>query len=59
MKVSREKAKENREKILTEAARLFREQGLAGVGVDALTKAAGLTHGSLCSQFGSKETPNK
>jgi TetR/AcrR family transcriptional repressor of nem operon len=55
MRVSREKAAENRERILTEAARLFREHGLAGVGVDALTDAAGLTHGSLYSQFGSKE----
>lgn len=55
MRVTKEKAAENRERILTEAARLFREQGLAGVGVDALTEAAGLTHGSLYSQFGSKE----
>jgi TetR/AcrR family transcriptional regulator, transcriptional repressor for nem operon len=55
MRVSREKATENRERILTEAARLFRERGLSGVGVDALAEAAGLTHGSLYSQFGSKE----
>src|SRR3954454_9781210 len=55
MRVSKEKAAENRERILTEASRLFREHGLSGVGVDALTDAAGLTHGSLYSQFGSKE----
>lgn len=55
MKVSKEKAAENRARILTAAARLFRERGLAGVGVDALTEAAGMTHGSLYSQFGSKE----
>lgn len=55
MRISKEKAAENRERILTEAARLFREHGLSGVGVDALTDAAGLTHGSLYSQFGSKE----
>ena len=55
MRVSKEKAAENRARILTEAARLFREHGLSGVGVDALTDAAGLTHGSLYSQFGSKE----
>ena len=55
MRVSKEKAAENRERILTQAARLFREHGLSGVGVDALTNAAGLTHGSLYSQFGSKE----
>ena len=40
---------------MTAAARLFREHGLSGVGVDALTAAAGLTHGSLYSRFGSKE----
>jgi TetR/AcrR family transcriptional repressor of nem operon len=55
MRVSKEKTAENRERILAEAARLFRERGLSGVGVDALAEAAGLTHGSLYSQFGSKE----
>src|ERR1700761_3717150 len=55
MNVSKEKAAENRELILTQAARLFREKGVQGVGVDALTQAAGLTHGSLYSRFGSKE----
>src|SRR3954449_4692992 len=55
MRVSKEKAAENRELILAGAARLFRQYGLSGVGVDALTDAAGLTHGSLYSQFGSKE----
>src|SRR5271154_615062 len=55
MKVSKEKAAENRELILGEAARLFRERGATGVGVDALTEAAGVTHGSLYSQFGSKD----
>ena len=55
MRVSREQAAENRERLLTEAARLFRERGLSGVGMDALAEAAGLTHGGLYSQFGSKE----
>ncbi len=55
MRVSKEKAAENRDRLLSEAARLFRERGLQGVGVDALAEAAGLTHGSLYSQFGSKE----
>jgi TetR/AcrR family transcriptional repressor of nem operon len=55
MKVSKEQVAENRELILTQAARLFREKGVLGVGVDTLTKAAGLTAGSLYSRFGSKE----
>ncbi|MBE9607235.1 TetR/AcrR family transcriptional regulator [Acetobacteraceae bacterium H6797] len=55
MRVSREQAAENRARIVAEASRLFREKGITGVGVDKLTEAAGLTHGSLYSQFGSKE----
>ena len=55
MRVSKEQAAKNRERILEAAARLMRERGIAGVGVDALTEAAGMTHGSLYSQFGSKE----
>ena len=55
MRVSKEQAAENRERILTAASRLMRERGISGVGVDALTEAAGMTHGSLYSQFGSKE----
>lgn len=55
MRVSKEQAAANRERILTETARMIRESGISGVGVDALTKAAGLTHGSLYSQFGSKD----
>jgi TetR/AcrR family transcriptional repressor of nem operon len=55
MRVSKEQAAKNRERILVAASRLMREHGIAGVGVDALTEAAGMTHGSLYSQFGSKE----
>ena len=55
MRVSKEQAAENRERMLETASRLLRERGIAGVGVDALTAAAGMTHGSLYSQFGSKE----
>ena len=55
MRVSKEKAAENRERILTAAARLFREHGIDATGVDSITDDAGLTHGGLYSQFGSKE----
>jgi TetR/AcrR family transcriptional repressor of nem operon len=55
MRVSKEKAAQNRQHILTAAARLFREHGITATGVDAITKEAGLTHGGLYSQFGSKE----
>lgn len=55
MRVSKQAAAENRQRILTAAARLFRERGIDGAGVDAITEAAGLTHGAFYSQFGSKE----
>ena len=55
MRVSKEQAAQNRQHILTAATRLFREHGIHATGVDAITKEAGLTHGGLYSQFGSKE----
>jgi len=55
MRVSKEQAAQNRQDMLSAAARLFREQGISATGVDAITKEAGLTHGGLYSQFGSKE----
>jgi TetR/AcrR family transcriptional repressor of nem operon len=55
MKVSRQKAAENRERILNVAARLFRERGFDGIGVADLMKNAGLTHGGFYGHFFSKE----
>jgi TetR/AcrR family transcriptional regulator, transcriptional repressor for nem operon len=55
MRVSRAQAARNRQKMLTAAARLFRERGIGATGVDAITEAAGLTHGAVYSRFGSKE----
>ena len=43
MRVSKEKAAQNRERILTSAARLFREHGIGATGVDSITEDAGLT----------------
>jgi TetR/AcrR family transcriptional repressor of nem operon len=55
MRVSKEKAAEHRRQIVRAAARLFRERGIGATGVDSITKEAGLTHGAVYSQFGSKE----
>lgn len=55
MKVSREQAAQNRERILEVAAQLFRERGLDGIGVADLMKGAGLTHGGFYGHFESKE----
>jgi len=55
MRVAREQTAKNREKMLRAAARMFRERGIGATGVDAITSDAGLTHGAVYSQFGSKE----
>jgi len=55
MKVSREQATENRGRILTAAARLFRQHGFEGISVADLMKKAGLTHGGFYGHFSSKE----
>jgi TetR/AcrR family transcriptional repressor of nem operon len=47
---------ETRQRILTAAARLFRENGYDGVGVDAIMNEAGLTAGGFYSHFSSKES---
>jgi TetR/AcrR family transcriptional repressor of nem operon len=55
MKVSREQAALNRERIVEAAAQLFRERGFDGIGVADLMKEAGLTHGGFYGHFSSKE----
>ena len=55
MKVSREQAAQNRERIVEAAAQLFRERGFDGIGVADLMQEAGLTHGGFYGHFSSKE----
>jgi TetR/AcrR family transcriptional repressor of nem operon len=55
LRVSREKAAENRERIVEIASRLFRENGFDGVGIDSIMRGAGLTHGGFYGHFGSKD----
>lgn len=55
MRVSREKAAENRQRIVETASRLFREHGFDRVGVDAIMHAVGLTHGGFYGHFKSKD----
>jgi TetR/AcrR family transcriptional repressor of nem operon len=43
------------QRILDAAGRLFRQHGIDGVGVDAVMKEAGLTHGGFYAHFASKE----
>jgi len=55
MRVSREQAEANREKILEVAGTLFRERGFDGTAVDDIMRRAGLTHGGFYGHFGSKD----
>ncbi|NTF34401.1 TetR/AcrR family transcriptional regulator [Rhizobium skierniewicense] len=55
MKVTKEKAEENRHHVIEASSRLFREKGFDGVGVSTLMQAAGLTHGGFYKQFESKD----
>ena len=55
MRVSREEAAKNREKVLRTASRKFREHGYEGIGVVDLMEAAGLTHGGFYKSFEGKE----
>ncbi len=43
------------QRIVDAAGRLFRAHGIDGVGVDAVMKEAGLTHGGFYAHFASKE----
>ena len=55
MRVSRQKAAENRERIIDAAGVLFREKGFDGIGVADIMKAAQLTHGGFYGHFASKD----
>ena len=55
MSVSREKAAENRERIIEAAGALLRANGFAGIGVADIMKAADLTHGGFYGHFKSKD----
>ena len=54
MRLTREKAAENRAKVIDAALGLFQKRGFSGVGVAELMGAAGLTHGGFYNHFESK-----
>jgi TetR/AcrR family transcriptional regulator, transcriptional repressor for nem operon len=54
MRVSRAQAVENRQNVINEASRLFREHGFDGIGLKDLMQGAGLTQGAFYKQFASK-----
>lgn len=55
MRVSKEQAARNRERVVEVAGQLFRAHGFDGVGIDAVMAEAGLTHGGFYKSFGSKD----
>ncbi len=55
MRITKEKAAENRARVVAAADRLFREKGFDGVGVAELMGEAGLTHGGFYNHFASKD----
>ena len=55
MRISKEQARENRERVVETASELFRERGFDGVAVADLMRAAGFTHGGFYNHFETKE----
>ncbi|AYG58180.1 TetR/AcrR family transcriptional regulator [Rhizobium jaguaris] len=54
MRYSTEHKLETRTRVLNAAGELFRQEGYGGSGIDALTKAAGVTNGAFYGHFKSK-----
>jgi TetR/AcrR family transcriptional repressor of nem operon len=55
MRVSREQAAANRERVIETAGELFRSKGFSGIGVADIMKGAELTHGGFYGHFASKD----
>ncbi|BBK33750.1 TetR family transcriptional regulator [Stella humosa] len=55
MRVTKEQAARNRDRIVEVAGELFRRHGFDGIGIADVMKAAGLTHGGFYGHFASKE----
>src|SRR6204780_100146 len=55
MKVSREQAALNRDRIIDAAGALFRAKGFGGIGVADIMKSSDLTHGGFYGHFASKD----
>ncbi|MDL2407541.1 TetR/AcrR family transcriptional regulator [Rhizobium calliandrae] len=54
MRYSTEHKLETRIRVLNAAGEIFRQEGYGGSGIDALTKAAGVTNGAFYGHFKSK-----
>jgi TetR/AcrR family transcriptional regulator, transcriptional repressor for nem operon len=54
MRYSAEHKMRTQAKVIAAAGRVFRKEGYGGAGIDALTKAAGVTNGAFYGHFRSK-----
>ncbi|OCI95641.1 TetR family transcriptional regulator [Rhizobium sp. AC27/96] len=54
MRYSAEHKEETRTRVVAAAGQVFRKEGYGGAGIDALTKAAGVTNGAFYGHFKSK-----
>jgi TetR/AcrR family transcriptional repressor of nem operon len=54
MRLTKAQRQENHDRIVRVAAKLFREKGVDGVGIDEIMAQAGLTHGAFYGHFPSK-----
>ena len=54
MRYSAEHKKRTQAKVIAAAGQVFRKEGYGGAGIDALTKAAGVTNGAFYGHFRSK-----
>ena len=55
MRVSKQQAELNRQRIIESAIRMFGERGVDAVGVAAVMADAGFTHGGFYNHFSSKQ----
>ena len=54
MRLTKAQRDENHERIIRVAAKLFREKGVDGVGIDEIMATADLTHGAFYGHFSNK-----
>ncbi len=54
MRYTPEHAEATRARVLDASGRAFRQRGFGGIGVDGLSRAAGVTTGAFYNHFGSK-----
>ncbi|MCO6187196.1 TetR/AcrR family transcriptional regulator [Rhizobium sp. L1K21] len=54
MRYSAEHKEQTRTRVILAAGQVFRKEGYGGAGIDALTKAAGVTNGAFYGHFKSK-----